>query len=80
MSWDREVLKLYLEDWNDMNDNEIKRKIAKVVIASRRTLNPSFKAYWKDTAKALATKYNVSLTEIENCPEYYNETKARSYH
>lgn len=80
MPLDLEVLKLHLEDWNNMNDNEIKRKIAKVVIASRKTLNPSFKAYWKDTAKTLATKYNVSLTEIEKCPEYYNETKARSYH
>jgi len=80
MPLDLEVLKLHLEDWNNMNDSEIRRKIAKVVIASRRTLNPSFKAYWKDTAKALATKYNVSLTEIEKCPEYYNEIKARSYH
>jgi len=81
MPLDQRVLKLYLEDWEfNMNDDEIKRKIAKVVLASRRTLNPSFKAYWKDTAKAMATKYNVSLTEIEKCPEYYNEVKASRYH
>ena len=80
MPLDLEVLKLHLEDWNKMNDSEIRRKIAKVVIASRKTLDPSFKAYWKDTAKALATKYNVSLTEIEKCPEYYNEIKVGRYH
>ena len=80
MPLDLEVLKLHLEDWNNMNDNEIKRKIAKVVLASRRTLNPSFKAYWKDTAKTLATKYNVSLTEIEKSPEYYANVKVSSIH
>jgi len=63
-----------------MNDDEIKRKIAKVIIASRKTLDPNFRAYWKATAKVLATKYNVSLSEIENSPEYYNEIKTRSYH
>lgn len=80
MPLDLEVLKLHLEDWANMSEEDYKRKIAKVVIASRRTLDPSFKAYWKDTAKALATKYNVSLTEIEKCPEYYNEVKASRYH
>ena len=80
MPLDLEVLKLHLEDWNNMSEEDYKRKIAKVVIASRRTLDPSFKAYWKDTAKALATKYKVSLTEIEKCPEYYNEIKASRYH
>jgi hypothetical protein len=62
-----------------MSDNEIKRKIAKVIIASRRTLDPNFCAYWKDTAKHMATKYNISLSEIEKSPEYYSETKTRSY-
>lgn len=81
MPLDQRVLKLYLEDWEfNMNDDEIKRKIAKVVLASRKTLNPSFKAYWKDAAKAMATKYSISLTEIEKCPEYYDEVKVSRYH
>ena len=63
-----------------MSNDDVKRKIAKVVIASRKTLDPTFKAYWKNTAKTLATKYDVNLSEIEKCPEYYNETKAGRYH
>lgn len=63
-----------------MSDDDVKRKIAKVVIASRKTLDPTFKLYWQSTAKTMATKYNVNLSEIEKCPEYYNETKASRYH
>jgi hypothetical protein len=81
MPLDQRVLKLYLEDWEfNMNESEMKRKIAKVVIASRKSLDPTFKLYWKNTAKNLATKYNVNLSEIEKCPEYYNEVKASRYH
>lgn len=81
MPWDQRVLELFLEDWEYiMSEEDIKRKIAKVVLASRRTLNPSFRAYWKDTAKAMATKYNVNLSEIEKCPEYYDEAKTSRYH
>jgi hypothetical protein len=61
-------------------DSEIKRKISKIVIASKRTLDPSFRQYWKDTATSLSTKYNVSLSEIENSSEYRNEIKTRSYY
>jgi hypothetical protein len=63
----------------DIN-SDIKRKIAKIVIASKRTLDPSFRQYWKDTATSLSTKYNVSLSEIENSSEYRNEIKTRSYY
>lgn len=80
MPWDQRVLEAYLEDWTSMSEDEVKRKIAKIVMASRKALDPSFRAYWKDTAKKMCTKYNVSLTEIEKCPEYYNETKASRYH
>jgi hypothetical protein len=61
-------------------DSEIKRKISKIVIASKITLDPSFRQYWKDTATSLSTKYNVSLSEIENSSEYRNEIKTRSYY
>lgn len=81
MPWDQRVLEQFLEDWKSiMSEEDIKRKIAKVVIAGRRTLDPSFKAYWKNTAKILATKYSVNLSEIEKCPEYYNETKTSRHH
>jgi hypothetical protein len=61
-------------------DSEIKRKISKIVIASKRTLDPSFRQYWKNTANSLVTKYNVSISEIENSPEYHNEIKTSSYY
>lgn len=77
----KQVLELYLEDWEfNMNDVDVKRKIAKVVIARRKTLDPSFQSYWDTTAKSLATKYNVSLTEIEKSPEYYANVKVGSLH
>jgi len=63
-----------------MTDDDVKRKIAKVIIAKRRALDPSFQSYWGVTAKNLATKYNVSLTEIEKSPEYYANVKASSIH
>lgn len=62
-----------------MADDEIKRKIAKVIIASRKTLDPNFRAFWKNTAKTLAATHNVNLSEIENTPEYYIEIETRSY-
>ena len=81
MPLDQRVLKLFLEDWEfNMNESDVKRKIAKVVIASRKTMDPSFRAYWDDTAKSMASKYNVSLAEIERCPEFYNEVKVSSMH
>ena len=81
MSVNKPVLELFLEDWEfNMNESDVKRKIAKVVIASRKTLDPSFRMYWKNTAKTLATKYDVNLSEIEKCPEFYNEVKVSSLH
>jgi len=80
MPWVTETLREYLEDWYNMSADDVKRKIAKVVIASRTSMDPTFKTYWKNTAKVLATKYNVNLSEIEKCPEYYNETKTSRYH
>ena len=81
MPLNQSVLKLFLEDWEfNMNESDVKRKIAKVVIAGRKSLDPSFRMYWKNTAKTLATKYNVSLSEIEKCPEYYNEVKVGRIH
>lgn len=78
--WHNNVLDDFLKDWLDMTDDDVKRKIAKVVIAKRKTIDPSFKSYWDTTAKNLATKYNVSLTEIEKSPEYYANVKASSIH
>lgn len=81
MPVNQKALKLFLEDWEfNMNESDVKRKIAKVVIAGRKSLDPSFRMYWKNTAKTLATKYNVSLSEIEKCPEYYNEVKVGRIH
>lgn len=78
--WHNNVLDDFLKGWLDMTDDDVKRKIAKVVIAKQKTIDPSFKSYWDTTAKNLATKYNVSLTEIEQSPEYYANVKASSIH
>ena len=78
--WHNNVLTDYLKDWLDMTDNDVKRKIAKVVIAKRNAMDPSFKYYWDTTAKSLASKYDVSLVEIEKAPEYYANVKTSSIH
>ena len=61
-------------------DSEIKRKISKIVIASKRTLDPSFRQYWKNTATKLATKHQINLSEIENSSEFNIEIKATRYY
>jgi len=81
MPLNNRVLELYLEDWEfNMNDNDVKRKIAKVVVAGQRALDPSFKSFWNDKAQKLATKYNVNLSEIKQCPEFYNEVEISRIH
>ena len=62
-----------------MSKEQAQRKIANCIMASKRALDPSFRAYWKDTATKLANTYNVSLSEIEKSPEFYN-AKASSLH
>ena len=36
-----------------MDTTTVKRKIANCISASKRSLNPSFQSYWKDTANKL---------------------------
>ena len=78
--WHNNVLDDFLKDWLDMTDDDVKRKIAKVVIAKRKTIDPSFKSYWDNTAKSMASKYDVNLSEIENNLELYSETKISRIH
>lgn len=40
------------------------QRIKNCIEASKRTLNPQFYAYWRDTASRLARKYNVNLGEL----------------
>ena len=61
MPLDLEVLKLHLEDWANMSEEDYKRKIAKVVIASRTTMDPTFKTYWKNT---FTPERNYSISTI----------------
>ena len=66
-----------------MSKESIQRKIANCVQAEKRALDPSFKAYWKNTAETLANKYadkyDISLDDIKQSPEFYN-AKASSFH
>jgi len=68
-----------LEKVKKMSKETVQRKIANCIMASKRALDPSFRAYWKDTASKLATQYNVNLEEIKKHPEFYN-AKASSMH
>jgi hypothetical protein len=57
------------------------RRVVNCLNASRRTLDPSFRAYWKDTAKKLATKNSIDLKEITKNLELYNaEVETSSIH
>lgn len=78
--WNENVLNDFMKDCVDMDDTTVKRKIANCIVASRRTVNPSFRSYWQDTAVKMATKYNVNISEIEKSPEFYNATKISSLH
>lgn len=78
--WNNEVLNNYLEDWFDMSDDDVKRKISRVIVAGKNALDPSFRTYWQNTAKSMASKYNVNLSEIENNLELYSETKTGRIH
>lgn len=78
--WHNEVLTDYLKDWLDMTDDDIKRKISKVVVAGRKAVDPSFRTYWQNTAKSMASKYNVNLSDIENNLELNSETKVDRLH
>lgn len=40
------------------------KRILNCLKASKRTLNPQFYCYWRDTASKLAEKYNVNLGEV----------------
>ena len=40
------------------------QRIKNCIDASKRTLNPQFYAYWRDTASKLARKYNVNLADL----------------
>lgn len=62
-----------------MSKEQARRKIANCIMASKRALDPSFRAYWKDTATKLATTHNVSLSEIEKSPEFYNAKASSLY-
>lgn len=63
----------------NMSKDQAQRKIANCILASKRSMDPSFRAYWKDTAQKLATTHGVNLKEIEKSPEFYN-AKASSLH
>ena len=63
-----------------MDTNTAKRKIANCIAASKRSLNPSFQSYWKDTANKLGVKYNVDVKEIEKSPEFYQSVNSASMH
>ena len=62
-----------------MTKEKVERKIANCIQAANRANDPSFKKFWVETAKALATKYNADMKEIKKNPEFYN-AKISSLH
>jgi hypothetical protein len=55
-------------------ESEIKTRISEFVLASRRTIDPMYNAYWKDKAKNMANSYNMNLQDIERSQEF-NDVK-----
>jgi len=57
------------------------RRVVNCLNAEKRTLDPSFRAYWKTTAVKLAKQNNLDINSIKNNLELYNaEAKTSSIH
>jgi len=57
------------------------QRVINCLKAETRTLDPSFKSYWKRTAETLAVKNNIDITDVkENLEIYDASTEGRSMH
>ena len=57
------------------------QRVINCLKAEKRTLDPSFRAYWKDTAHKLAVEHNIDIADVKDKLEIYDaSTEGRSMH
>jgi hypothetical protein len=57
------------------------QRVINCLKAENRTLDPSFRSYWKRTAETLAVKNNIDIVDVkENLEIYDASTEGRSMH
>ena len=57
------------------------QRVINCLKAEKRTLDPSFRSYWKDTAPTLAAKNNIDIADVKQKLEIYDASaEGRSMH
>ena len=57
------------------------QRVINCLKAEKRTLDPSFRSYWKDTAHRLAAKNNIDIADVKQKLEIYDASaEGRSMH
>ena len=57
------------------------QRVINCLKAEKRTLDPSFRAYWKDTAHTMAAKNNIDIADVKEKLELYDASaESRSMH
>jgi len=57
------------------------QRVINCLKAENRTMEPSFRAYWKHTAETLAVKNNIDIADVKDKLEIYDaSTEGRSMH
>ena len=57
------------------------QRVINCLKAEKRTLDPSFRAYWKDTAHTMAAKNNIDIADVKQKLEIYDASaEGRSMH
>ena len=57
------------------------QRVINCLKAEGRTVEPSFRAYWKHTAETLAVKNNIDIADVKEKLEIYDaSTEGRSMH
>ena len=57
------------------------QRVINCLKAENRTLDPSFRSYWKHTAETLAVKNNIDIADVKEKLELYDaSTESRSMH
>ena len=57
------------------------QRVINCLKAEKRSLDPSFRAYWKDTAHTMAAKNNIDIADVKEKLEIYDaSTEGRSMH
>lgn len=57
------------------------QRVINCLKAENRTMEPSFKSYWRHTAQKLAVKNNIDISDVKDKLEIYDASaQSRSMH